>query len=159
MLYFFGKAFKAMIGFVKQYVLSCCRKRSGSEQDNKKDTEDEPTPEPTYHEALRQRQAQSGSAKSPTALSGAETHRQPHHPRYMDIFTNPLYKPILFKAFGRLRYTTLVSSVGLWRLRLPALPLRYACHTSFACCHGASQQDGSRQGASTTAPTHTLLSV
>lgn len=139
MLYFFGKAFKAMIGFVKQYVFSCCHKRSGYEQDNKKDTEDDPT----YQEALRERQAQSGksdSAKSPTALSGAETYRLPHHPRYMDIFTHPLYKPIFFKAFGQLCYTTLASSVGLWRLRLPAFPLRYACRTCFACCHGASRQ-------------------
>lgn len=42
------------------------------------------------------------------ALVGAPTYRLPHHPRYSDMFSNSLYKPIWFKAFGRLRYTTLV---------------------------------------------------
>lgn len=44
------------------------------------------------------------------ALAGAPTYRLPHHPRYSEIFSNPLYKPVWFKAFGRLRYTTLVRS-------------------------------------------------
>jgi hypothetical protein len=34
----------------------------------------------------------------------------PHHPRYKDMFDNPMYKPIWFKAFGRLRYTQLVRA-------------------------------------------------
>jgi hypothetical protein len=32
--------------------------------------------------------------------------------RYSDIFSNPLYKPVWFKAFGRLRYTALLSRPG-----------------------------------------------
>lgn len=72
--------------------------------------------EVTYEAALLARHAQSGNSGArhiafadTVALAGAPTYRLPHHPRYSEIFHNPLYKPVWFKAFGRLRYTTLVS--------------------------------------------------
>jgi hypothetical protein len=33
----------------------------------------------------------------------------PRHPMYKDMFTNPMYKPIWFKAFGLTCFTRLVS--------------------------------------------------
>jgi hypothetical protein len=107
MLYFFGKAFMTICG--------CCCK--GEEAINPED-------EITYEAALLARhaaqanrseggvgsRAQSVVNKPGVALAGAPTYRLPHHPRYSEIFSNPLYKPVWFKAFGRLRYTTLVSA-------------------------------------------------
>jgi len=43
-------------------------------------------------------------------LQGAPTYRLPHHPKYMDAFENPMYKPIWFKVFGRGCYTHIVKS-------------------------------------------------
>lgn len=100
MLYFFGKAFMAMCG-------CCC----------KEDHTSSLYEEVTYEAALLARHAQAASgsggqarslANQEVALAGAPTYRLPHHPRYSEIFSNPLYKPVWFKAFGRLRYTTLV---------------------------------------------------
>lgn len=99
-LYFFGKAFMAMCG--------CCCKESHTSTLYE---------EVTYEAALLVMHAQSGNsgaghsafADATVALAGAPTYRLPHHPRYSEIFHNPLYKPVWFKAFGRLRYTTLVS--------------------------------------------------
>jgi hypothetical protein len=97
MLYFFGKAFMTICG--------CCCK--GEEAVNPED-------EVTYEAALLARHAAQGhkseGGKPGVALAGAPTYRLPHHPRYSEIFSNPLYKPVWFKAFGRLRYTTLVSN-------------------------------------------------
>lgn len=110
MLYFFGKAFMTICG--------CCCKREDAVN---------PEEEITYEAALLARhaaqanrseggvgngqasRAHSVAGKPGVALAGAPTYRLPHHPRYSEIFSNPLYKPVWFKAFGRLRYTTLVS--------------------------------------------------
>jgi hypothetical protein len=98
MLYFFGKAFMAMCG-------CCCKEEQTSTLYE----------EVTYEAALLARHAQTGTsgstafANTGVALAGAPTYRLPHHPHYSEIFSNPLYKPVWFKAFGRLRYTTLVS--------------------------------------------------
>eukprot|EP00775_Hariotina_reticulata_P011394 gene11394-11542_t len=61
--------------------------------------------EVTYAAALLSANSSSG----PSMLAGAPTYRMPHHPRYRDMFDNAMYKPIWFKAFGRLRYTQVVS--------------------------------------------------
>jgi preprotein translocase subunit SecA len=96
MLYFFGKAFKAMIAFVKQYVVSCCcRKRAYEQHEDEPDKEEEEE-EPTYSQALQERQRQADNPdreqnKLCIALSGAETYRLPHHPRYSEIFTSPFF--------------------------------------------------------------------
>jgi hypothetical protein len=98
MLYFFGKAFMAVCG-------CCCKEEQTSTLYE----------EVTYEAALLARHAQTGNsgstafANTGVALAGAPTYRLPHHPHYSEIFSNPLYKPVWFKAFGRLRYTTLVS--------------------------------------------------
>lgn len=42
-------------------------------------------------------------------LNGTPTYRMPHHPLYKDMFSNPMYKPLWFRAFGRARYSRLVS--------------------------------------------------
>ncbi|KAI8468596.1 MAG: hypothetical protein J3K34DRAFT_477538 [Monoraphidium minutum] len=47
-----------------------------------------------------------GGAKK---LCGTPTYRMPRHPMYRDTFSNPMYKPIWFKAFGLSCYTRLVS--------------------------------------------------
>jgi hypothetical protein len=84
LLYFFsGKAF------------SCCCV----------DEDDGPEIEVTYESALL---ATYGKGVGRRKLAGTPTYRMPHHPRYKDMFDNPMYKPIWFKAFGRLRYTQLV---------------------------------------------------
>lgn len=110
MLYFFGKAFMTVCG-------CCCAKDDDSVR---------PEDEVTYEAALLARYAHTGGAPggakggrshsistSSVALAGVPTYRLPHHPRYSEIFSNPLYKPVWFKAFGRLRYTTLVSALAL----------------------------------------------
>jgi len=92
-----------------------------------------PEDEVTYEAALLARYAHAGGAPggakggrshsistSSVALAGVPTYRLPHHPRYSEIFSNPLYKPVWFKAFGRLRYTTLVSALSL-SVRCPQL--------------------------------------
>jgi hypothetical protein len=43
-----------------------------------------------------------------TKLCGTPTYRMPRHPDYKDMFTNPMYKPIWFKAFGLTCFTRLV---------------------------------------------------
>jgi hypothetical protein len=84
LLYFFsGKAFAC-----------CCA-----------DEDDGPEIEVTYESALL---ATYGKGAGRRKLSGTPTYRMPHHPRYKDMFDNPMYKPIWFKVFGRLRYTQLV---------------------------------------------------
>lgn len=42
-------------------------------------------------------------------LCGTPTYRMPRHPTYKDMFSNPMYKPIWFKAFGLSCFTRLVS--------------------------------------------------
>ncbi|GBF87433.1 dynein heavy chain axonemal protein [Raphidocelis subcapitata] len=44
-----------------------------------------------------------------TKLCGTPTYRMPRHPDYKDMFTNPMYKPIWFKAFGLTCFTRLMS--------------------------------------------------
>lgn len=63
--------------------------------------------EVTYAAALL-----SANSSGPSMLAGAPTYRMPHHPRYRDMFDNAMYKPIWFKAFGRLRYTQVVRKPG-----------------------------------------------
>lgn len=64
--------------------------------------------EVTYEDAI--------TGISSSRLHGAPTYRLPHHPKYADAFTNPLYLPIWFKAFGRSRYTRIVSRKGGFRV-------------------------------------------
>lgn len=89
---------------------ACCRllvyfasgkacKACSEEQD------DSPEVEVTYESALLSANNQSGRSK----LAGTATYRMPHHPRYQDLFENAMYKPIWFKAFGKLRFTQLVG--------------------------------------------------
>jgi hypothetical protein len=123
-LYFFGKAFTAMCG--------CCCKESHTSTLYE---------EVTYEAALLARHAQSDNsgaghsafADVTVALAGAPTYRLPHHPRYSETFHNPLYKPVWFKAFGRLRYTTLVSDgcPACWPACCPAL----SCSALHAVMH------------------------
>jgi hypothetical protein len=112
MLYFCGKAFTTVCG-------CCCKDDTSTHSE---------LLEVTYEEALLARHAQTGCGnaagggvaaagsrpqstctKPGVALAGVATYRLPHHPKYSEIFSNPLYKPVWFKAFGRLRYTTLVG--------------------------------------------------
>eukprot|EP00879_Flechtneria_rotunda_P029529 GHRR01031945.1.p2 GENE.GHRR01031945.1~~GHRR01031945.1.p2 ORF type:complete len:160 (-),score=40.15 GHRR01031945.1:117-596(-) len=90
LLYFFsGKAFKI-----------CTTKHDSNE----------PEDETTYESAL-QSIGKTG-CKGHRVLHGAPTYRMPHHPRYQDMFNNAMYKPIWFRAFGRLRFTQLVSRLA-----------------------------------------------
>lgn len=69
---------------------------------------DEPEIEITYESALLS--TYNKKASSDRKLAGTPTYRLPHHPRYQDMFgDNAAYKPLWFKAFGRDRYTQLVS--------------------------------------------------
>lgn len=83
MYFFSGKAF------------ACC-----SDEDH-----DGPEIEVTYESALLATYSKGSGRRK---LAGTPTYRMPHHPRYKDWFENPMYKPVWFKAFGRLRYTQLV---------------------------------------------------
>lgn len=100
MLYFFGKAFTTFCG--------CCGCKDADEA-----AAQTPAAEVTYEAALLARHAQNsgsgggaagkasgnrpgpgGTPRSDVALAGAPTYRLPHHPRYSEIFSNPLYKPV-----------------------------------------------------------------
>eukprot|EP00878_Enallax_costatus_P046737 GHUV01057013.1.p1 GENE.GHUV01057013.1~~GHUV01057013.1.p1 ORF type:complete len:119 (+),score=19.52 GHUV01057013.1:369-725(+) len=65
----------------------------------------------TYEKALAL--SNDPKAQREGKLAGTPTYRLPHHPRYWDLFgDNAAYKPLWFKAFGRDRYTQLVSRPG-----------------------------------------------